>query len=104
VAFPSRDQVPRASGASPSQCNTGEFFTRTSPVEIIWLCTSVAARDLARPFLDHLWRHSSYSFGATKDFPAVLCFIHGSIGSSRHAQLAAGFQSESTCLCSYRVR
>jgi hypothetical protein len=48
VAFANRDPVPPSSGISPSSMER-QSVLRTSPVEIIWLRTSVAARDFARP-------------------------------------------------------
>src|ERR1051325_3349431 len=54
-----------------SRCGS-KFFLRAGPVEIIWLGTTVAARDLARPLLDHLRRDRSESFRSTNDFSALL--------------------------------
>src|SRR5436190_17813679 len=59
-------------------CRTGQFPAGTSSVQVIRLRASVAARDLARTLLDHLRRHSSYSFGSTKDFSLLWC-IHSCI-------------------------
>ena len=65
--------VPPGSGASVSLMQYRSNSSRArGPVEIIWPCTSVAARNLARPLLDHRRCHRSQSFRSTNDFAALL--------------------------------
>jgi hypothetical protein len=80
VAFPSPGQVLLPSAVSPILILIGlrSFLACASPVEIVWLRPSIAARDLARSLLDHFRCDGSYSFLSASDL-SRLSLIHNSI-------------------------